>query len=161
MVSGTASYVLPCLYNFKYVEIGNGDLFGHSDMALHKNVIEDKIERILNGDHLRKSDSVVAFKRVFTVRAESTSQLLRLSMKHINIMCIEFPRDWCDLMLSAYHRFSIESKLKLEAIGLCESSRNSRNSLKKRKIKLEAFKLFTSEEREHETTTPNVKNVVS
>lgn len=129
-------------------------MFGHSDIALHRNTLEDQIERVLNQEAERNKDQLLPFTRVFTIRATQYTEVLVLSIKHLNTMRLEFPMDWLDFLINAYERFSLESKIKLQAIHICEQAYSSKDSTKKRRTKFEAYKMFTSQNKEHESTKP-------
>ena len=46
--------------------------------------------------------SMLLFKRLFTVKATAPTETLSLSMQNVEIMRIEFPDIWNDLVINAY-----------------------------------------------------------
>ena len=52
------------------------------------------------------------------------TEVLSLSMNDLETMRKDFPEEWKELIHNAYQRFTLEAKLKLEALKHCEKVLN-------------------------------------
>ena len=93
---GKAGYVLPRYSNCIYIEIEQGQHFGHLELANNKSFFKEEksFKKSLN----KHKDTI---KRSFTIRALITCDLLTLSMDDLDLMKVEFHDVYFELIKDA------------------------------------------------------------
>ena len=98
-VHGMLGYVLTRFNNIIYIEIDNGDHFGHTDMIQNKNSMK-RSDIMAKGKILAGKDLI----RLFSVQALAKSDLLIIAMTDLEKMKIEFLDTFIEMFTTAYYR---------------------------------------------------------
>ena len=97
LISGQAAFVLPSFRNSRYIQINTGDHYGVIDIIGSISQTEDF--EIYNWYDQRSN-----IKRQFTYMADNDSEVLTLSLEHLNQMQIEFQLYYEDLLNESSYR---------------------------------------------------------
>ncbi|TNV87316.1 hypothetical protein FGO68_gene16420 [Halteria grandinella] len=114
VVTGSAGYVLPRFNNKVYMNIVQGDHFGHVDLGSDKDYFKVKKTKMV------KKRKRVPLHRKFTVQAQENCDLLTLTLEDLDKMNSEFPDICKQLLDDAMERIHTETKLKIDAFRECE-----------------------------------------
>lgn len=124
MVTGKAGYVLPRFNNKVYLEINQGDHFGHVDLGFDPDYFKTSKK---NGKIKKKAKKGPAIRK-FTVQAQENCDLLTLTLEDLDKMNVEFPDICQQLINDAVERIHKETTLKVEAVRECEMEQAKQKS---------------------------------
>ncbi len=122
-MKGKAGYVLPKYPSQVYIEIEQGELFGHVDLAYNKAFFkyQKNFKKALNKN---KDD----MRRNFTVRAQDSCDILTLSMDDLEKMMLEFPDVYYELMNDASETLAKHEKIKMDEMQRIEIEKAKQKS---------------------------------
>lgn len=122
-MTGSAGYVLPRFNNKVYINIVQGDHFGHVDLGNDR----DYFKAMKKNSKVKKRKRV-PLHRKFTVQAQENCDLLTLTLEDLDKMNTEFPDICKKLMDEAIERVHKETTLKIDAIRECEMDQTKQKS---------------------------------
>lgn len=107
--------MLPRFNNKVYIQILQGDHFGHVDLGSDKDYF-----KAMKKNQKSKKRKRVPLIRKFTVQAQENCDLLTLTLEDLDKMNIEFPDICKQLLDDAIERIHSDTKLKLDSMRECE-----------------------------------------
>jgi hypothetical protein len=122
LIKGKAAYVLPKYSDYVYLEICEGDFFGHVDMANSKSFM--KAQKSVKRTVMKKKDD---FVRHFTTKAIDNCDMMTLSMDDLEKMKLEYPDVFFEMLQDASEKLEDHIERKIDE--------SSKREIEKAKLK--------------------------